>query len=260
MTRSPYGLCPFVLIPQVSVHYTGLMVKYLEYSGPIKHVEKSDEEKEQARLERQYQKRKLAIRSIEDSLAFMLSYSEFKPLLFVLTTPAPGGWITSNSRIPSFNPVQKFFRNFSTAHDLKHYTWVREFGINGLPHYHVCADMAFRDVTKINNYWSRINNSSVSNSVRMHKGKDRFLHGRKAWMYFTKYMTKDLDIPSSGRNFAISSRLREKSKPQTFIQNQIPPSVYNAYDWSTPNEHSVSFGAPKNGHRQAALKELTHRF
>ena len=240
-------------IPVTTLYYTGKAVRYLQYNGPIKKKSVRLEDgltDEERKAKRASERRNKAVREIENALAFMLSYSFNRPLLMVLTIP-PGGKVK--------NQISKFLRNYQTNFQLNYYVWVKELGgTHGRLHYHLCADMPFRDIRLINNYWSKLFGSKSKCSVRMHKGKNRFLHGASGWRYFSKYITKDFDA-SLGRSWAISTKLRSNAKPVTISQADWPNDSGLHFDWSKPNEHGVCFAQSTDPSRAYALRLLDAR-
>jgi len=197
---------------------------------------------------------------IENSMAYMQDNSTNKPLLFVLTCPNGLAYRARDRARGSDGLVSKFFRNCTTNFDLNYYVWVREFTKAGLPHWHVCADMPFRDIQKLTAYWSGLWGSTSKVSIRMHAKEKRFLSGHLGWLYFSKYLTKEInaiggDIKSAGRFYAISQKLKEASAPQTFITSQTR-HLDPYYSLHTMTDHQVQFGTPINNDRTAALQFL----
>jgi len=243
-------ISPHQFIPVTTVYHSGLIIRYLEYDGPGSRLENPKDKKSPE--EKLLYKKRRSKRMIENSMAYMQDHSMHKPLLFVLTCP------NGNE---SSGLVSKFFRNCTTNFDLNYYVWVREYTLKGLPHWHVCADMPFRDIQKLSKYWSRLWGSNSKVSIRMHSKEKRFLAGQLGWLYFTKYITKEIDniggdIKSAGRFYAISQKLKDASKPQTFITTETK-HLDPYYSLHTMDDHAVQFGTPVDNDRSAAKQILS---
>ncbi len=105
----------------------------------------------------------------------------------------------------------KFIDNLKATYGLKNYIAVKEFTLNGVPHYHVLADFPFFDIRRINGAWCNtfpINIPGSRNAVRLpknHKSIVKDLH--RCVKYLCKYFVKSRDLEYLSRCSFISHEI-----------------------------------------------------
>ena len=160
---------------------------------------------------------------IANACEWMRLNAEFKPIIFVATSPG----FTNHANEKQI--ISKLTHNLRNGYSCRNYVWVREFTKAGFPHFHFVADMPDFDCIALSRYWSGLFDVDASNSIRLgtapKNGKRQFyLKGKRMSWYLTKYLGKSIGDAEKGslnfkrtfRTFAVSQELAEASEPQYF--------------------------------------------
>jgi len=231
-------------IPMASVNLCGVIVLYQDYSLLPKATESltkyPDSDSRNGRQKRQ----------IANAVEWIRLNVIYKPLVFTLTVPVLSDYRTQNKN------VSLFFENFRKNYDCIEYVWVREYQMNGRPHYHTVCDVAKFDVKKVNNYWSGLWDSTAPNSLRLNRKYNRFVGDstRLCW-YLCKYLGKSIADHEKGlkvRKFAISNKANKESQPKIYFENEISLKDYDL----RITKQGIGFAVPKKWFKTEKSKIL----
>lgn len=186
-------------------------------------------------------------RKIADACEWMRINAEFKPRIFVLTSPG----FTSHAN--ESNVISKFTHNLTNGYGCKHFVWVREFTKKGYPHFHFVADVDQFDPIKMSLYWSGLFGSDAKNSIRLGTkpipGKKRkfWIDSNRMCWYLTKYIGKGIGKKEttpigkrSFRTFHVTKQLAKLSEPLLYGEeiNEILFTGLHQRDWVLSNDQA----------------------
>jgi len=198
---------------KIKVHLTGYATCYESFGG----IKKRDPDKPKREDRPQGSLFSQQKHAIADAIEWIRQNSQYKPRIFVATTP---GYIDppAEGRL-----ISTFTNNLRMTYGALHYVWVRELTKAGYPHFHFVADIPQFDPVQLSLYWSKQFGVQAKNCIRLgsrpdQNGRRKFWieNSRMAW-YLGKYVGKDLaQVPGQKkgyRTFAISEVARKESEP-----------------------------------------------
>lgn len=220
---------------KIKVHLTGYAVAYESGAQP-----KRDPDRPPLKGRYQGSLFNQQKHAIADAVEWIRQNSQFKPRIFVATTP---GFLDhpAEGRF-----IQKLVHNLKNGYGMTNYVWVRELTGNGYPHFHFVADVDKFDPVKLSLYWSGLFDSDAKNSIRLGTKPDKSGHRRywinsqrMAW-YMTKYLGKSFGESEKKsrktfRTFAISQQAKKESEPLVYEGR-----VYNLYNGLHSREFHLS--------------------
>lgn len=199
----------------IKVHITGFACAYEEF-GSGAHKGDPKPSRPQGSL---YNQQKHAI---ADSIEWIRCNAEYKPRIFVATTP---GYIEA-AKEGSY--IKRLTANLRNGYGMKEYVWVRELTKKGFPHFHFVADIPKFDAVQLSTYWSGLFGVQAKNSIRLGTRPNKYgkrtywITGPKMAWYMSKYIGKDVDTNREQgtrrpyRTFAISETARKESQPLVY--------------------------------------------